>query len=156
MKSFSISQNIINKQFINECLNDFTTLQALRHYFLGLLVWEFMLARELGRALQCFYNVLLSANWQGTRFHGFWLALRCLVNGTLEASNTNLFLSGLFPSALKWLNLSWATESYVETDSILYNHRSNDNYVYFWQTVCAFLNITDIYIRYYGLYYYIS
>lgn len=32
---------------------------------------------------------------------GFWVALRCLVNGTSEASSTNLFLPGLFRSALK-------------------------------------------------------
>lgn len=48
------------------------TLRTLRHYFYVLYLRKFMLLRELGGMLQCFYNMLF-AKWQGTRFHGFWV-----------------------------------------------------------------------------------
>lgn len=72
--------------------NDFLACPAFRPLFSRL---TFAMARARKRissvTQRSFYNALPSAKWQGTRFHGFWVALRCLVNSTSEASSTNLF-----------------------------------------------------------------
>lgn len=47
----------------------------------------------------------------GRIFHGFWLALNCLINDTLETSNRNRFCTDLLPGTLKWLKLHRSTES---------------------------------------------
>lgn len=136
MKSFSIFWNISNL-----LTNDFAMLLKSRYYFhiityAGIQAHERI--RESVTMLLQRYNVTI-CELTGDAFHGFWFALRCLVNDTLEASSTNLFLSGLFRSALKWLNLCWSIESCSpEKRTILCNHSFNDNYVPFWQVVCMF------------------
>lgn len=97
----------------------------------------------MSRVTTLLQHMLLSAKWQETCFYGFWVALRCLVNDTSEASSTNLFLSGLFPSALKRLNLRWSTES--PRNRVPSNHSFNDDYVSFWQIISS--DIADSYIR---------